>query len=210
MLFWMITRTTITAAWILLFGVSAAWSQDSDLGLLGGAYLPKGQATAVANTLIASGSAAASFQINYAHPLQQGTNLHFEIPLVVVLRNSGAAALGPGGLGSIGSSGPDLFLTPGIRVKLLPRSPSRASLYASAGFGFASLGGTPVFVAPASVGTGNRQNSPAAGFGGAIDERISRLVSFRGDVRDFVTKAGLGGVTCRNHVTFQPGIAFHF
>jgi hypothetical protein len=204
----MITRTTITAAWILLFGVAATWAQNSDLGLLGGASLPKGQATLVGNTATASGSAGASFQISYAHPLQQESNLYLEVPLVVVLRNSGAVALGPGGLGSVGSSAPDLFLTPGIRWKLLPRS--RVSFFASAGFGFASFGGTPVFVAPATVRTGNRQDSPALGFGGAVDVRISRLVSFRADVRDFVTKAALGGVDGRNHVTFQPGIAFHF
>ena len=204
----MITRTTITAAWILLFGVAATWAQNSDLGLLGGASVPKGQATLVGGTATASGSASANFQINYAQLLRQKTNLYLEIPLVVALRNSGAVALAPGGMGSVGSSSSDLFLTPGLRFRLLPRS--GASIYASGGFGFASFGGTPVFVAPATVRTGNRQDSPALGFGGAVDVRISRLVSFRADVRDFVTKAALGGVDGRNHVTFQPGIAFHF
>ena len=42
------------------------------------------------------------------------------------------------------------------------------------------------------------------------DFRLTRLLSLRGDARDFVTREGLGGVTGRNHSTFQAGIAFHF
>jgi opacity protein-like surface antigen len=197
------------ALWISLFGACAALAQNSDLGLLGGISGPRGQTTVTGGTATAAGSVTPSFQIDYAcQVLQRAADLYIELPLVIPVRVSGQAVAGPAGTASVGSSGPDLFFTPGLRLKFSPES--RVSLYGAAGFGIASFGATSAIVLPATVVVGNRQNSPALGFGGGVDLRLTRLLSLRGEVRDFVTRAGLGGITGRNHAVLQLGIAFRF
>lgn len=47
-------------------------------------------------------------------------------------------------------------------------------------------------------------------FGGGVDLRLSRPFSIRGEVRDFVTGAGLGGSPGRNHLIAAGGLALHF
>jgi len=47
-------------------------------------------------------------------------------------------------------------------------------------------------------------------FGGGVDVRLSRRVSIRGEVRDFVTGHGLSGVSGTNHLLPLFGVAFHF
>jgi hypothetical protein len=55
-----------------------------------------------------------------------------------------------------------------------------------------------------------RSVSPAFGFGGGLDFRLTRLVSLRFDIRDFVTRARLGGSNGHHHGIFGFGVAFHF
>jgi hypothetical protein len=43
-----------------------------------------------------------------------------------------------------------------------------------------------------------------------MDFRLTRLLSVRGDIRDFVTGRGLGGLNGRNHTIFGFGMAVHF
>jgi opacity protein-like surface antigen len=205
-----VMRTKLTTPlWIALWSACAAQAQNSDLGLLGGISGPRGQITEAAGTSVTSGSVTPSFQINYAgQVLQRAVDLYIEVPLVVAVRASGTVVSGPGGTAVAGSAGPDLFFTPGVRLKFSPES--RVSFYAAAGFGIASFSATSTIVAPALVATDSRQNSPAFGFGGGVDIRLTRLLSLRGDIRDFVTQRGLGEVTGRNHGLFQLGIAFHF
>jgi hypothetical protein len=185
-------------------------AQNSDLGLLGGISGPRGQTTVAGQTSTVSGSVTPSFQINYAWQVRQrAVDLYVELPLAIPVRVSGTVTSGPGGAVVAGNSGPDLFFTPGLRLKFSPES--RVSFYGAAGFGIASFAGAQVVVAPSTVAvTGGRRNSPALGFGGGIDLRLTRLLSLRGDVRDFVTERGLGDVSGRNHGIFQVGIAFHF
>jgi hypothetical protein len=204
-------------AMLLLTGCAAA--QNSDLGLLGGISSgPRGQATIQSGTAIvsesggittASGSVTPSFQVNYAwQVLQRAVDLYVELPMVIPVRVSGTVVSGPSGTVSVGTAGPDLFFTPGLRVKFSPES--HVSFYVAAGAGIASFAPASTITAPLTVVVGSRQNSYAAGFGGGIDFRLTRLLSLRVDARDFLTEAGLGGVTGRNHAILQVGIAFHF
>jgi len=47
-------------------------------------------------------------------------------------------------------------------------------------------------------------------FGGGVDFRLTRLLSLRFDLSDFVTRAGAAGVAGRNQPMFGFGVAFHF
>jgi hypothetical protein len=192
-----------------LFAIGSLRAQNSDLGLLGGISGPRGQTTVAGQTSTVSGSVTPSFQINYAWQVRQrAVDLYVELPLVIPVRVSGTVVSGPGGATVASNSGPDLFFTPGLRLKFSPES--RVSFYGAAGFGIASFAGAQIVASPSTVVAGGRRNSPALGFGGGLDLRLTRLLSLRGDVRDFVTEAGLGDVSGRNHGIFQVGIAFHF
>jgi hypothetical protein len=197
------------------FLCSAAFAQNSDLALLAGISGPRGETTRNGATSSSSGSVTPSFQVNYAWQVRQrAVDLYVELPVVVPVRVNGTVVSGPGGIAATGNASPDVFFTPGIRVKFSPES--RVSFYGAAGFGIASFAATPSIVVvtagavSATVTPGSRRNSPALGFGGGIDIRLTRLLSLRGDVRDFVTEAALGDVNGRNHGIFQFGIAFHF
>jgi hypothetical protein len=193
----------------LLMLAGAALAQNSDLGLLGGIAGPQGQTTVAGRTVTASGSVTPSFQVNYAwQVLQRKADLYVELPLVIPVRVSGITISSPAGAVAAGNSGPDLFFTPGVRLKISPES--HVSFYAAAGLGVASFASASVVVTPVTIAAGSRENSFAFGFGGGIDLRLTRLLSLRGDARDFVTRAGLGEVSGRNHAIFQAGIAFHF
>ncbi|MBZ5618153.1 MAG: hypothetical protein LAQ69_05360 [Acidobacteriia bacterium] len=47
-------------------------------------------------------------------------------------------------------------------------------------------------------------------FGGGVDVRLARRISLRGEVRDYVTGAGLSGTVGRNHILPLVGVALHF
>jgi hypothetical protein len=192
----------------MLLAAGCAAAQNSDVGFLGGISGPSGNTTISGGNTTASGSVMPSFQVNYAwEVLQRKADLYVELPLVIPVRVSGTTVTGPNGVSAAGTAGPDLFFTPGARLKVSPES--RVSFYIAAGMGIASFAGTAM-VTPLSVIAASRQNSFAVGFGGGIDLRLTRLLSLRADVRDFVTQAGLGGVAGRNHAIVQLGFAFHF
>jgi hypothetical protein len=202
-------KTLHKALWISVLVACAAQAQNSDLALLGGISGPRGETTVAGGTVTTSGSVTPSFQLNYAwQVLERAADLYVELPLVIPVRASGTVIAGPSGAAVAGSAGPDILFTPGVRLKFSPQS--RVSFYGAAGFGVASFGATSTIVAPATVVPGSRQTAFAVGFGGGLDLRLTRLLSLRGDVRDFVTRTGLGGVSGRNHAIVQVGIAFHF
>jgi hypothetical protein len=94
-------------------------------------------------------------------------------------------------------------------VKFSPES--RVSLYGALGGGLLTYGANRLFTTGSNVGISNATTtSGALDFGGGVDFRLTRLLSLRFDLRDFVTKAGLAGVASRNHVMFGFGVAFHF
>jgi hypothetical protein len=202
-------KTQAKTLCLALFFIGALRAQNSDLGLLAGISGPRGQTTVAGGTSTVSGSVKPSVQINYAWQIRQrAVDLYVELPLVIPFRVSGSVVTGSGGTTVTGNSGPDLFFTPGLRVKFSPES--RVSFYGAAGFGIASFAGAEVVVSHATSIAVRRRNSPAFGFGGGLDVRLTRLLSLRGDVRDFVTEAGLGDVSGHNHGILQLGIAFHF
>ena len=47
-------------------------------------------------------------------------------------------------------------------------------------------------------------------FGGGLDFRLTRLISLRAEVRDFVSRRGIGLTDGRNHLVFGFGMGFHW
>jgi hypothetical protein len=80
-----------------------------------------------------------------------------------------------------------------------------------AGAGLAGFGGTQTTVSGKSITRTYGFTAAFAGaFGGGLDVRLSRLMSLRGEVRDFITERGLDGMDGINHVVFGFGIGFHW
>lgn len=192
---------------MMLFAQRAVEAQNSDLGFLLGVYWPHGEVTTSPNTVV-SGSAGASIQFNYAwQVMQRAVDLYVEVPVIISVESTSTVT--PGLITS--SSGPDVFFTPGIRLKISPQS--RVSFYGALGGGVASFAANQVVITKGASSTSvsaGRANSPALDFGGGIDFRITRLLSLRFDARDFVTRKALGGSAGRNHGIYEFGIAFHF
>lgn len=193
----------------LLMFAGLGLAQNSDLAVLGGVSGIHGQTTYIGAGVGTLGTVTPSFQVNYAwQVLQRKADLYIELPLVIPVRISGETVSGPVVHASVANADPDIFFTPGVRLKISPES--RVSFYGATGFGIASFGATSFILPGPTYVSRTRQNSAAFDFGGGVDFRLTRLLSLRGDVRDFVTRSGLGSTTGRNHAIFQLGIAFHF
>ena len=189
---------------LLLLAPTAIRAQNSDLSVLLGVYWPHGEVTTSPATVV-SGSAGASLQLNYAwQVIQRAVDLYVELPVIVSVEST--STVSPGLITS--STGPDVYFTPGVRLKISPQS--RVSFYGAIGGGVASFAANQVVVARTSSTSTGRASSPALDFGGGIDFRLTRLLSLRFDARDFLTRASLGGSAGRNHGIYEFGIAFHF
>jgi opacity protein-like surface antigen len=178
-----------------------AWAQNSDLGILLGASLTH---TRVSGRNVST-NVSGGLQINYAIQLKETVagRLYLELPLIVTggVRSNVASGLVTSSVGST------IFLTPGVRWKFTPVS--RVSFYAAAGGGIGSFSGHY-----AAVGGGNViaetgwKTTGAFGVGGGIDLRVTRLVSFRGEYRDAMTRRSLDGAV--HHSLVMIGVGLHF
>jgi opacity protein-like surface antigen len=105
------------------------------------------------------------------------------------------------------SVGSTIFLTPGIRWKFSPAS--RVSFYAAAGGGIGSFSGHYAVVGGGNViAETGWKTTGAFGVGGGIDFRVTRLVSFRGEYRDAMTRKSLDGAV--HHSLVMIGVGLHF
>jgi opacity protein-like surface antigen len=192
---------------ILLLAIAAgvACAQNSDLGLLIGISGPSSQVVTGTNFRV-SGSVGASGQINYAMQLRESSagRLYLELPLLIGGRSSGTVTSVV-----VGSTEAGIYFTPGVRfnVTLHPRT----SFYAMGGMGIASFDENRSIVGKGVVSaTSGWTTSFAVAFGGGLDFRLTRLISLRGEVRDFVSRKGIGLTDGRNHPVFGFGMGFHW
>jgi hypothetical protein len=128
------------------------------------------------------------FQVAYARQFEgfKTGSLFFELPVSVI------------------ASTPDSLtwaVTPGVRFKFATHS--RWSFYTAAGFGFVSFGSNPVH---------GRTLSGAMDAAVAADFRLTRLVSIRSEVREYLTAPQPEGspLPGRNHFTISLGAGLHF
>jgi hypothetical protein len=190
---------------VLTLATSALSAQNSDLGVLLGISGPTGRVDTATGTHI-SGSVGVSAQFNYAIQWRDTSAGRIYIELPVLL---GAHVNGTVSGDVVGSAGTTLFFTPGLRWNIMPHS--RISFYAAGGAGMAGFNQDRSVVASGSVSTTERWGLGAAvELGGGLDLRLTRLMSLRGEARDFVTGSGLGGVQGHNHPVFGVGLGFHW
>lgn len=147
----------------------------------------------------ASQSVGLAYQWNTAHLLESiaAGSLYLEVPLTFTF-NGQVAGL------SRGAS----YFTPGVHFTFPEKK--RISFYAALGGGFADFGVRDSIVNGVRTAAEDQSGGHAtADIGGGIDLRLERFISLRVDGRDYITPAGLGGTTGRNHPVFVAGIAFH-
>ena len=188
---------------LLLLLALPACAQNSDLGILLG-ISPSSVKDNVGSSGISS-NISGNFQIDYA--IQVASNkagaFYVELPLAIVAHVETNV-----GRDISSNVGGILFFTPGVRWKMLVQS--RVTFYASLGGGVASFGTTKSVVGKGISTNISSSAGPALDVAGGIDFRLTRLLSLRGEVRDYVTRANAGGFTGRNHAALDFGVGFHF
>jgi hypothetical protein len=179
----------------------AAFSQNSDVGLLFGVSAPV--------STVGSGGihdqAGGSLELNYAAQIHESAagQLYIELPLFlnVIARDD----IGHGGISD--SVRDTIFFTPGVRWRFTPAS--RVSFYASLGGGLGSFGNTLSLVGNGGIlNHSARSTTGALAFGGGLDFRLTRLLSLRFEGRDAVTASRYDGAA--HHTFFLFGVGFHF
>lgn len=179
----------------------AAFAQNSDIGVLFGVTVP---VSSVGPSSV-SESVGGSFELNYAAQIHESVagQLYVELPLFLNVLTS--ENVGPANV--VSSVRDTIFFTPGVRYRFTPAS--RVSFYAVFGGGLGSFGRTHEVVGPSGVLNASARSTTAAlAFGGGLDFRITRLLSFRFEGRDAVTSAKYDGAA--HHTFFLFGIGFHF
>ena len=161
----------------LLLTADSARAQKAELGLSIGA-LKSGDL----NTSLGSIKAGTSFayEVNFAARLYNVhlAALYVEVPFAGTPKTglTSSNPLSPSDYSSF-------FLTPGLKLKVLPGAP--VSPYAFAGAGYARFheGSTLANGSPNTSASGTGRG--AFDFGGGVDWKVFPFVSLRGEVRDF-------------------------
>jgi opacity protein-like surface antigen len=193
------------AAFLLLLAAGVACAQNSDLGLLIGISGPTHQVVSGTSARISS-SVGASGQINYAAQLKENSTgrLYLELPLLIGARTASTVSTFVSG-----STVTGIYFTPGVRFNFTLHP--RTSFYAAIGGGLAAFDQNFSLVGKGVVTSGSEwKTSPALAFGGGLDFRLTRLISLRGEVRNFVSEKGIGLTDGRNHTVFGFGMGFHW
>jgi hypothetical protein len=136
-------------------------------------------------------------------------SLYLELPLIWLWRGSGSVTASEETSGSIsGISRNSWYVLPGVRWKI--PTGTRMSFYPAIGGGVGIFHQQETVIANSLVNvTAATATKPVFDFGGGIDLRISRWLSLRLDVRDYVHHPGFG-TGGLNHPSALAGVAFHF
>jgi hypothetical protein len=180
----------------------AEFSQNSDLGIMAGSTGRTSEALPGGNQRV-QGAWPWVTQFSYAWQVRDTPAGHLYVEVVLINGSNGSNVISSN-LSTPGRTW--IFFAPGVRFKIPVRS--RLSTYTAVGVGVASFGVGDVPLD--SVIIPSRTSSGTVDFGGGMDFRLTRLLSLRGEARDFVTRPGLGGYQGRNHPALQLGIGFHF
>jgi hypothetical protein len=149
---------------ILLIGVNAL-AQKNEFAVEASGQFPS------ANNL--NFDPAVGYQLNYAHRLIgiPGAGVYLEVPFLAGFNNLRT-------INSLftGQNYNSLYVTPGIKLKLLPAFP--LSPFLAVGIGVAHFSASH---------SGASENDFAVDVGGGLDLKVFPHISLRGEVRDFIT-----------------------
>ncbi len=195
----------------LLATASLSFAQDTknEVGLLLGALATGSREIQLPTLSRADIGSGLTYQVNYARRLVDAkvASLYVEVLLAATPLQEVTSTNT-----TIPRDYASLFLTPGLKVKFLPRW--RVSPYVAAGGGYARF-------RESDFRTNNQANTGRIGtntgvfdYGGGVDIRVFRYLSLRGEVRDFVTgnpNFNAPFLTNRQHnVLTSGGIVLHF
>jgi opacity protein-like surface antigen len=193
---------------VLLLATGRASAQKNELGVLVGG-LKSG------NHDIASGggfldlSIAAAYEVSYDRRFVnlRLAALYFEVPLVITPTTDikSSNALSPKSYSSI-------FLTPGLKLKVLPGSP--ISPYGLLGAGFGRYKSSDTLAGGQANPDPRSSTHGAFDFGGGIDVKLIPFVGLRAEVRDLVSGSPNFNVavlnTRQHNVLLAGGIVLRF
>ena len=189
-----------------------AETRNEFYGLFGKAYVPdkKIQPNGGFNTSPLSFQSPSAYEAGLAHQFGTflGRDLFLDIPIAVIPSISLNKASG----GNPSSNYSAVFFTPGLR--LMFRQGSKIRPWVAVGAGAAHLEGGDTLLDGSTNFKSRILTTYAFEFGGGVDYRFNRRVSFRGQIRDFITASPPVGVTqtqgFSNHFPYSGGVVFHF
>lgn len=190
-----------------MFFASGAWAQrvqNMDIFFLAGPSFTKTQ-TILGTNISVYGSTGYSQSVGYGYQVMRKSAVSLWLELLPSVFASPSAETGsiPGSI-TLTST----MFVPSARVMFPVQQ--RISLFGAlgAGYGFFNnpnlTSDNPPDLKTSDVG------HLVVGAGGGADIRLTRMFSFRVDVRDYITGRGVSGVPGRNHVLPMMGFAFHF
>ncbi len=181
-----------------------AGPQNSDVSFLASLSLGSSQVIGLTGATVKI-SSDWSIQSSFAHTIHSFSfaDLWLEFPNTSESRSGSNL-----GQGVFQISHNALFETPGLRLGFSPAR--RVTLFLAGGGGFARFDVEEEDVGPVVRSYRNSNYHGAFDFGCGIDFRLTRLLSVRGELRDFVTGRELGGVSGRNHPIADFGMSLHF
>lgn len=182
------------AACFVLFAVSAV-AQSNEIALTVGGYFTR-HVQVISDNMFAVQGNVARRVVHFPK-----ASLFVELPIAASLDARAKATTILGGQSFNTRNYSALFVSPGLRLKLIPDS--RVSPYFAAGGGLAhfSKSGSP------STSTG------VFDFGAGLDVKLTRFVSLRGEARDFYSGPPqlITGLHDREHqILATAGVVFRF
>lgn len=191
----------------LVLGLSVcAFAQKNELAFVAGAKITPTVGTVAAGNQT-SFSTTFGFEANYAAQLAHvpAVALHLEVPFV----GAPTTNLSSTNLLAVKSYN-SFFITPALRLKILPGSP--VSPWISGGYGLGHFSPGTTTLSGATVST-TSTNTGAAQAGAGLDFHPPLLpVAFRVEVRDFYSgKPNLNAaINARNHFFVGGGVVLRF
>lgn len=179
--------------------------QNMDIYWLFGVQSVKSQ-TIAGTSVTVPGSTGATLELGYGYQIVRKSAASLWVELFSMF-GGGGHAVAPGIAGTF-SSGWGAWVLPGLRF-MVPLQ-SRVSLYAASGGGVGFFDTPTIQQQPFPQASSNTTYHGVFDFGGGVDIRLNRLVSIRGEVRDYVSATRLGGVNGRNRLQLSAGLAMHF
>jgi hypothetical protein len=180
--------------------VSAQGIRNTDIYFMGGPVHTSPYAVP-GTTIAVSGSTGFTQQVGYGYQFWQtpAGGVWLDIPMTFNFPGTPTASV------PAASSNTSYTVTPGLRL-MVPFS-ERVSGYAIGGAGYGHYCYSPVLESRLGFQT---TTHGVIEVGAGVDIRLTRRISIRGEVRDFVTGRGLSGVPGRNHLVIPFGISFHY